>query len=107
MTIAGLPSLFVTGEPVRTRINRRQDLPTAWMMNGAIYVFRTAVLFDASRASTAIASSPIAMPAERGISIDDPKTGPQPSGPLTEVGRPTDSGGPTTPATDEQAGHGH
>ena len=33
--------LFVTGEPVRRRINRRQDLPAAWLMNGAIYAFRT------------------------------------------------------------------
>jgi CMP-N-acetylneuraminic acid synthetase len=41
----GAAVLFVTGEPVRHRINRRQDLPAAWLMNGAIYVCRTHVLF--------------------------------------------------------------
>ena len=43
----GRAVLFVTGQPIRTRINRRQDMPAAWVMNGAIYAFRTRVLFDA------------------------------------------------------------
>src|SRR5262249_3235252 len=40
----GLATLFVTGEPVRRRINRRQDMPAAWTMTGAIYLFRTSAL---------------------------------------------------------------
>ena len=40
----GMASLFVSGQPVRRRINRRQDMPAAWTMNGAIYLFRTPVL---------------------------------------------------------------
>ena len=42
----GFATLLVTGEPVRTRINRRQDMPEAWTMNGAIYLFRTSLLFS-------------------------------------------------------------
>ena len=53
----GRATLFVTGEPVRRRINRRQEMPPAWVMNGAIYAFRTRVLFAPSRASTAIDAS--------------------------------------------------
>jgi CMP-N-acetylneuraminic acid synthetase len=41
----GLASLFMSGQPVRHRINRRQDMPAAWTMNGAIYLFRTPLLF--------------------------------------------------------------
>ena len=63
--------LFVTGDPVRKRINRRQDLPEAWVMNGAIYACRTRVLFADEPACTAIAWSAYRMPAERSISIDD------------------------------------
>lgn len=63
--------LFVTGEPVRTRINRRQDLPEAWVMNGAIYACLTRVLFatDASLYGDRVVA--YQMPAERAISIDD------------------------------------
>ena len=42
---SGDATLFVTGEPVRRRINRRQDMPQAWAMNGAIYLLRTSLLF--------------------------------------------------------------
>ena len=63
--------LFVTGDPVRKRINRRQDLPEAWVMNGAIYACRTRVLFaeDASLYGDRVVA--YKMPAERAISIDD------------------------------------
>src|SRR5689334_142912 len=44
----GSAKLFVTGEPVRNRINRRQDLPKAWVMNGAVYACRTDVLLGAN-----------------------------------------------------------
>ena len=68
---AGHAVLFVGGEPVRNRINRRQDLPQAWLMNGAIYACRTRVLFDAepSLYGTRVVAYP--MPPERSISIDD------------------------------------
>ena len=42
----GWARLFVNGAPVKRRPGRRQDMPTAWVLNGAIYLFRTAVLFD-------------------------------------------------------------
>ena len=62
----GIATLFVTGEPVRRRINRRQDMPAAWTMNGAIYVFRTGVLFGAAAAEPVRRSRRrrIAMPAD-------------------------------------------
>lgn len=67
----GDATLFVTGEPVRRRIQRRQDLPEAWVMNGAIYACRAAVLSgaDPSLYGDRVAAYP--MPAVRGLSIDD------------------------------------
>jgi len=66
----GFASLFVTGEPVRRRINRRQDMPAAWMMNGAIYLFRTAVLYAAEPSLYGDRTAAYVMPAQFGISID-------------------------------------
>jgi CMP-N,N'-diacetyllegionaminic acid synthase len=63
--------LFVSGEPVRKRINRRQDLPQAWVMNGAIYACRTAVLFGDEPSLYGNRTVAYRMPAERSISIDD------------------------------------
>ena len=63
--------LFVSGEPVRNRINRRQDLPPAWVMNGAIYACRTRVLFAAEPSLYGNRVVAYRMPAERSISIDD------------------------------------
>jgi CMP-N,N'-diacetyllegionaminic acid synthase len=63
--------LFASGEPVRRRINRRQDLPAAWVMNGAIYACRTALLFDADPSLYGDRVVAYAMPAERSVSIDD------------------------------------
>ena len=68
---AGNAVLFVSGEPVRKRINRRQDLPPAWVMNGAIYACRTRVLFDAEPSLYGSRVVAYRMPAERSISIDD------------------------------------
>ncbi len=67
----GFARLFATGEPVRNRINRRQDLPQAWVMNGAVYACRTEVLFaaDTNLYGDRVVAYP--MPAERSISIDD------------------------------------
>src|SRR5436190_120623 len=64
-------TLFATGEPVRHRINRRQDMPKAWVMNGAIYACRTDVLFDAEPSLYGDRVVAFPMPAERSISIDD------------------------------------
>jgi CMP-N-acetylneuraminic acid synthetase len=72
----GFATLFVTGEPVRRRINRRQDMPAAWTMNGAIYLFRTFVLAAAPERAGAEPSlygnrtAAYVMPHEFGISID-------------------------------------
>ncbi len=66
----GFASLFVGGEPVRRRINRRQDMPQAWTMNGAIYLFRTAVLGASEPSLYGERTAAYAMPEEFGISID-------------------------------------
>lgn len=68
---AGEATLFATGEPVRKRINRRQDLPDAWLMNGAIYACRTAALFAAEPSLYGDRVVAYKMPIERSISIDD------------------------------------
>src|SRR6266545_4806638 len=67
----GRARLFVTGDPVRRRINRRQDMPAAWTMNGAIYLVRTPLLFDANPSLYGDRTAAYVMPPERGISIDD------------------------------------
>jgi CMP-N,N'-diacetyllegionaminic acid synthase len=66
----GDATLFVTGEPVRKRINRRQDLPPAFVMNGAVYACRTHVLFgdEPSLYGNRVVAYP--MPPDRSISID-------------------------------------
>ena len=67
----GAATLFVTGEPVRRRINRRQDLPEAWMMNGAVYLFRRSVLFDAEPSLYGTRTAAYVMASVHSISIDD------------------------------------
>ena len=67
----GAAVLFVTGEGVRHRINRRQDLPAAWVMNGAIYICRTSVLFADPPSLYGDRVVMHRMPAPRGLSIDD------------------------------------
>ena len=66
----GMASLFVTGEPVRHRLNRRQDMPAAWTMNGAVYLFRTSVLTAAEPSLYGNRTAAYVMPTEFGISID-------------------------------------
>ena len=63
--------LFVNGAPVRTRVNRRQDLPPAWLMNGAIYACRTRVLWHAEPSLYGNRVVAYRMPAERSLNIDD------------------------------------
>ena len=67
----GLATLFVTGQPVRARINRRQDMPAAWTMNGAIYLLRTAALFAAEPSLYGERTAAYVMTDPYGISIDD------------------------------------
>jgi len=67
---AGAATLFVTGEPVRRRVNRRQDLPDAWVMNGAIYLFRRSLLDAADPSLYGDRSVAYVMPAPYGLSID-------------------------------------
>lgn len=66
----GAATLFVTGEPVRRRINRRQDMPTAWTMNGAIYLFRTYALDGPEPSLYGERTAAYVMPHEFGLSID-------------------------------------
>lgn len=68
----GTARLFVTGEPVRRRINRRQDLPPAWVMNGAIYLFRTRVLLADEPSLYGDRTLAMEMSPPYGLSIDDP-----------------------------------
>jgi N-acylneuraminate cytidylyltransferase len=67
----GAAVLFVTGAPVRQRINRRQDLPVAWVMNGAIYICRASVLFAGEPSLYGDRVVAYRMPAARAVSIDD------------------------------------
>lgn len=66
----GIAALFVTGEPIRRRINRRQDMPGAWTMNGAIYLFRTALLSASEPSLYGDRTAAYVMSPECGISID-------------------------------------
>jgi CMP-N-acetylneuraminic acid synthetase len=63
--------LFVNGAPVRTRVNRRQDLPPAWVMNGAIYLCLTRILLSDSPSLYGDRVVAYRMPADRSVSIDD------------------------------------
>ena len=63
--------LFVTGEPVRRRINRRQELPPAWLMNGAIYAFRTPVLSASEPSLYGDCTVAYRMDPSHSLSIDD------------------------------------
>ena len=66
----GMASLFVTGEPVRRRINRRQDMAQAWTMNGAVYLFRTSVLRAGEPSLYGDRTAAYVMPPAFGMSID-------------------------------------
>ena len=69
----GWARLFVGGAPVKRRPGRRQDMPRAWVLNGAIYLFRTEVLFDPVEPSLygdKVAAYTMTPP--YGLNIDDP-----------------------------------
>ena len=70
----GWARLFVGGAPVKRRPGRRQDMPPAWVMNGAIYLFKTDLLFDpvepnlyGDRVAAMVMLQPY------GLNIDDPE----------------------------------
>ena len=70
----GWARLLVGDRPVKQRPVRRQGMPQAWVFNGAIYLFRTALLFDPVEPSLygdRVAAYP--MPAPYGSNIDDPE----------------------------------
>lgn len=67
---SGMATLLVTGEPLRRRINRRQDMPPAWTMNGAVYLLRTALLFAAEPGLYGDRVAAYVMPGASSISID-------------------------------------
>ena len=70
---AGWARMFAGG-PVKRRPGRRQDMPKAWVLNGAIYLFRTAVLFDPIEPSLygdKVAALRMAPP--YGFNIDEPE----------------------------------
>ena len=69
----GWARLFVGGKPVKRRSGRRQDMPRAWVLNGAVYLFRTSVLFDPIEPSLygdKVAAYKMSPP--YGLNIDDP-----------------------------------
>jgi CMP-N,N'-diacetyllegionaminic acid synthase len=69
----GWARLFMNGAPVKTRPVRRQDMPRAWVLNGAIYLFRTPVLFDAVEPSMyGDKVAAYVMPHPYGFNIDEP-----------------------------------
>jgi len=67
----GLATMFVDGAPIRTRPARRQDVPPAWTINGAIYLFRAAVLSAAQPSLYGDSTAAFVMPPPYGINIDD------------------------------------
>ena len=70
----GLMTLFVTGQPIRHRARRRQELPEAWTMNGAIYLFRTEALFHPDEPSVyGDRVAAYVMDRRYGINIDEPE----------------------------------
>ncbi len=70
---AGWAHLLLGNQPVKRRPVRRQDMPRAWIINGAIYLFRTALLFDPTEPSLygdKVAAYPMSSP--YGLNIDEP-----------------------------------
>jgi len=67
----GMATLFVGNRPVRERPNRRQDMPAAWVLNGAIYLFRTRLLFETPPTLYGDRVAGYLMPPPFGLNIDD------------------------------------
>jgi CMP-N,N'-diacetyllegionaminic acid synthase len=70
----GWTRLFVGDAPVKRRPGRRQDMPKAWVLDGAIYLFRTAALFDPVEPSMyGDKVTAYRMPPPYGFNIDEPE----------------------------------
>jgi CMP-N-acetylneuraminic acid synthetase len=70
----GWARLFVGDRPVKERPVRRQGMPGAWVFNGAIYLFRTALLLDTAEPSLyGDRVAAYVMSAPYGSNIDDPE----------------------------------
>lgn len=70
----GWARLFVGGAPVKRRPGRRQDMPPAWVMNGAIYLFKTHFLFDPVEPNLyGDRVAAMVMPPPYGLNLDDPE----------------------------------
>lgn len=70
----GWARLFIGGQPVKRRPGRRQDMPPAWVMNGAIYLFKTALLFDPIEPNLyGERVKAMVMPPPYGFNLDEPE----------------------------------
>jgi CMP-N,N'-diacetyllegionaminic acid synthase len=70
----GWARLFIGNAPVKRRPGRRQDMPPAWVMNGAIYLFKTACLFDPVEPNLyGDRVAALMMPPPYGFNVDDPE----------------------------------
>ena len=67
----GWARLVVGDRPVRERPVRRQGMPAAWVFNGAIYLFRTRLLFAAEPSMYGDRVAAYAMTSPYGHNIDD------------------------------------
>jgi CMP-N,N'-diacetyllegionaminic acid synthase len=71
---SGWAHLFIGGQPVKRRPGRRQDMPPAWVMNGAIYLFKTKFLFDPVEPNLyGERVAAMVMPPPYGLNLDDPE----------------------------------
>lgn len=62
---------IATGRAMRDRIRRRQNFPPYYLTNGAIYLFREALLRHTDPSLYGAKVMKYVMPAERSVSIDD------------------------------------
>lgn len=70
----GWARLWVGDRPVKRRPVRRQEMPKAWVFNGAIYLLRPGLLFDPAEPSLyGDRVAAYVMPAPYGSNIDDPE----------------------------------
>jgi CMP-N-acetylneuraminic acid synthetase len=67
----GWTRLFIGNQPVRNRPVRRQDLRPSWTFSGAIYLFRTSLLFAADPSLYGDRVAAYEMPPPSGLNIDD------------------------------------
>lgn len=69
----GWARLFIGGQPVKRRPGRRQDMPPAWVMNGAIYLFKTCFLYDPEEPNLyGDRVAAMVMPPPYGLNLDEP-----------------------------------